>query len=384
MKTKPGHQLHNWSTSVPIWKDDTLFGSAISQDRPFGDHNCRRKAVFRDSEIQPGPKFIAASFGSRGSSMLAWGKDHLRPPRILYKEHYRPYLKRENPSDPREMGSPVLGRWPDNPPGEIPSEQPSRRMHLSRTDSRLKACHCPYPEQGPLCMAPSVVTTITGGVDDSDDPTSTLAIRVAKWANGREKQAKMGVQDCYTFYINTSTVNPGSKTSPSQLELQGTAIVCSTTTSTAVTTRDSSTETTEDERVPGATGKPPGQKNDQPPPSDKGPVAIPALGCSSEHGASNRVERLEARRDCLARRRRFVEKAIHDLLWQSQPSSAPYDMGTREGVKKRIAQLELELAEIKKEEHYVGLSLLRAFRSRDVEDYCSEGSSSLWASRLTR
>jgi hypothetical protein len=59
-------------------------------------------------------------------------------------------------------------------------------------------------------------------------------------------------------------------------------------------------------------------------------------------------------------------------------------MNAREEVKKTTARLSSELADIRREEHNVGLKLFRALKSQDEADYCGGGSTSLWVSRVTR
>jgi hypothetical protein len=91
---------------------------------------------------------------------------------------------------------------------------------------------------------------------------------------------------------------------------------------------------------------------------------------------------LEARKDSLARRRANIDTIIHELTQVIQPSSIAYDMAAREEVKKTVASLNNELAEIKREEHEIGVKLLRAWKKRDEQESYG-GSTSIWVKRVT-
>lgn len=104
------------------------------------------------------------------------------------------------------------------------------------------------------------------------------------------------------------------------------------------------------------------------------------LQLTPEEQIQNRIQTLEARRDTLTRRRANVETIIYDLTQVIQPSSVAYDMAARDEVKRTVASLETELAEIKREEHEIGLKLFRAWKKRDDLGY---GGGSLWVKRVT-
>jgi hypothetical protein len=98
--------------------------------------------------------------------------------------------------------------------------------------------------------------------------------------------------------------------------------------------------------------------------------------------AEGRIEMLEAKRSDLLRRRTNINTIIHELTQVIQPSSVAYDMAARDEVKKTVASLNNELAEIKREEHEIGLKLLRAWKKREEEDFYGQ-STSLWVKRVT-
>ncbi|KAL3475112.1 hypothetical protein BJX99DRAFT_247759 [Aspergillus californicus] len=331
-----------------------------------GDHNPNQACLPGDPAIRQNIKLIAKTLGARGSTILAWGKDHL-PKRIL-NEQYRLSLNDDDllPSNVHEPGI---------PPSEIPTEQPSSRIHLSRSNDRLNACDCPSPEQGPLCMASSVTTTITGGGYVAAAEKTNLSSRILEWVYGLEKHAMTMIHDPYALYVSTFTTS-GSNTLPSDLNLTGGA-ACDrlmTTTSSleqTVMTIQYSTTTIEDELVPGAINIKTSSR--------RSTISQPSDGSISERASQDRIRMLETRRDALTRRRASLEKAIYDLTWHSQPCFGAYDMISREEVKK----LTSKLVDIKREEHNVGLNIFRSLRSQD-EDRCGGGCSSLWVSRVTR
>lgn len=104
--------------------------------------------------------------------------------------------------------------------------------------------------------------------------------------------------------------------------------------------------------------------------------------CPPEMEAQNRVDALQAKLDGLSRRRGNICTIIHELTQVVQPSSIAYDMATRDEVKKTVTSLNNELDDIKKEEHDLGLKLLRAWKKQDEQDIYHE-SSGLWVKRVT-
>ncbi|KAL2222806.1 hypothetical protein M432DRAFT_538797 [Thermoascus aurantiacus ATCC 26904] len=100
--------------------------------------------------------------------------------------------------------------------------------------------------------------------------------------------------------------------------------------------------------------------------------------CPPEMKAQSRIDALEAKRDDLARRRANISSIIRELT----QNSIAYDMAARNEVKKTIAILNDELADIKKQEHEIGVKLLRAWKRRDEEDLYGNGSG-LWVRRVT-
>ncbi|KAF3491542.1 uncharacterized protein GIQ15_01059 [Arthroderma uncinatum] len=101
-----------------------------------------------------------------------------------------------------------------------------------------------------------------------------------------------------------------------------------------------------------------------------------------ETNISARIDEVKAKLADLARRKVNIDTMIHELTQVIQPSSIAYDMATRSEVSKTVTSLNNELADIKKEEHELGLKLLRAYKKRDQGDiYASEPT--LWVKRVT-
>ncbi|KAL6228790.1 hypothetical protein BDW75DRAFT_235646 [Aspergillus navahoensis] len=320
---------HNMPSRIHIRINDSLIIAQRSQALSSDDHKPRQDCLYRVRHL------------SKEQCRLTPDSD-------------------DHPSSILELWRAVSRRSPETATNRKAMEQPSSRIHSSRSVDSLKACDCPSPEQGPLCVAPSVKTS--------------LPSRIMEWTNWLGKQAITLIHD--------------SDKSPSDLHLIMGARDCFTTSSnpneTIVTIHSSSTIAAEDELLPGTIDKITPQRPTDSLPSDTGSFSIPPSVCSSERENRSRIEVLKAKRYSLIRRRESIEKAIYDLMWPSGPYSAPYDMNAREEVKKTIARLSSELADIRREDHNIGLKLFRALKSRDEADYCGGKSASLWVSRVTR
>ena len=74
-----------------------------------------------------------------------------------------------------------------------------------------------------------------------------------------------------------------------------------------------------------------------------------------------------------------INRELHESL---KRNAINYDLRKRKEVEQTIANLTLELDEITREEHEVGLNLHRAQKKRDRED-CYENPTGLWIKRVT-
>ncbi|KAJ6011188.1 hypothetical protein N7451_002600 [Penicillium sp. IBT 35674x] len=95
----------------------------------------------------------------------------------------------------------------------------------------------------------------------------------------------------------------------------------------------------------------------------------------------DRIQALEAKRDGLARRRINLETVIKELTRVIQPNNVVYDLAAKQEVKRSVQSIENDIAEIKREEHELGLKAARAWRRLD-ENNNGDGST-LWVKRVT-
>ncbi|KAL4923317.1 uncharacterized protein BDV17DRAFT_285521 [Aspergillus undulatus] len=363
---------------LAIGKGNSLVTIQHLQDPSLGAHGPRQDYSLGDPVLRPKRR--------GGSSVLAWGKDHLPLKSILSKKR----LDNDDPPDILEPWEAASRRSPGHSTHEQATEQPLSRIHLSRSNNRLKPCDC--PSQGPLCTVPSVSTTTTGDDVDTAAQSTTLGSKNMGWASGLEKQAMTVISNPYLLSVNTFAAIPGSNSSQSNLYFKkGSGVDCrcpitaSSLNETVITIQYPSTITTNDNRDPG-TMKTIRRKPIASKPSDNGSVSTPpaSLLCSPEQEKQNRIERLEKRRAYLARRRESIEKALHKLTWYSQPCSTLDFMKATQEVKKTTTRLHSDLADVRREEHDIGLHLFLVLKTQDEKNYCGGGSTSLWVSRVTR
>ncbi|KAF1959828.1 hypothetical protein CC80DRAFT_405754 [Byssothecium circinans] len=102
----------------------------------------------------------------------------------------------------------------------------------------------------------------------------------------------------------------------------------------------------------------------------------------TELAAADHVEILESQMEDLRIRRNNVYRLLNDLNNMAPPNPMVTDFRRMRLVEQRKKDFENELAEIKVEEHDIGLKLHRAFRKREALD--PNGGSALWVRRVTR
>lgn len=101
----------------------------------------------------------------------------------------------------------------------------------------------------------------------------------------------------------------------------------------------------------------------------------------AERDSVDRISSLLASSENLHRRRLNLQTVIRELTNVVQPSSAAYDMASRDEIKKTVKALEAELAGVIKEEHETGMKLHRAYKKRDKDDIWEP--TGLWVRRVT-
>jgi hypothetical protein len=99
--------------------------------------------------------------------------------------------------------------------------------------------------------------------------------------------------------------------------------------------------------------------------------------------AQGRIEAMETKRTELAQRRFTLETVIVELMKAFQPNSVVvYDLAAKTEVQKSVKSMENEIADIKKEEHDLGLKITRAWRRLDEKENAGDGNN-LWVKRVT-
>lgn len=350
---------------------------------------------------------------STSSKIIGWGKEQLNSRRKPSESRNR-YFYEATPFAPREPWRGQSGRSATiNPIEEKPRNRSSSRLRLSRSNDRLREMNTPSPVAD--IGAGTVTTTITAG-EQNRQPRPRIRSRTntydaeAEPASRRPRNTSavggtapprvdltsgpplsasltdltLAEDDVNepTSRFSVTTYNPTEAGSPTPSTRN--SITPSPPASIIETTSQPSEATlsvmSRSRPVPSmmAPGKRPIRK---PTPSEvPSEKALPPN--PSEMSAQDRIEMLEAKRNDLVRRRMNINTIINELTQVIQPSSVAYDMAAREEVKKTVTSLNTELAEIKKEEHDIGLKILRAWKKREKEDVYGQ-SSSLWVKRVT-
>ncbi|KAE8135717.1 hypothetical protein BDV38DRAFT_130736 [Aspergillus pseudotamarii] len=335
---------------------------------------------------------------SRSSDVLNWGREQKRK---LSGARSRP--KESDlflPPNTRVPWKGASGRSPIvEPLQEKPRARSSSRVHLSRSSSRLRGRESPSPSGAYLGGFPSVVTTITGGEVNSKVPEMyapsknihrTVFEEPTPPATSASSRAPPRVNLPEPDFTNTLAdlkltneddfALPSSRFSVTTYE--PTEAGSSTATGSPRGSIDAASQSTE--------YQPSIMSRKRPVPSAVAPLRKPTpsqttnelLPCTPKQQTQNRIEMLEARRDYLTRRKASINTMIYELTQVIQPSPIAYDLAARDEVKKTVASLNNELADINKEEHEIGMKLFRAWRKRDEQE-CYGGSSGLWVKRVT-
>ncbi|KAL3434488.1 hypothetical protein BDV09DRAFT_91155 [Aspergillus tetrazonus] len=343
---------------------------------------------------------------SNSSKLIDWGKEHFHSRKKVSESRNRFYANEATPFADREPWRGQSGRSPIvYPIQEKPRNRSSSRLHLSKSSDRLrgntpspivgstgtfttiitagKQNHRQQPWTRPYghdvpesrnASAVSVSSTTPPRVDLVSSPDLSASLTDLTLADDEynEPTSRFSVTTCNTTEAESATPSPRNSISPSPpASVIDTASQLSTDTTRSIMSRS--------RPVPSAIapGKRPARK---PTPSEISNKALPPN--PAEMTPQGRIDMLEAKRNELMRRKANINTMINELTQVIQPSSIAYDMAAREEVKKTVASLNSELADIQKEEHEVGLKLLRAWKKRDDNDFYGS-SSSLWVKRVT-
>ncbi|KAL4991330.1 hypothetical protein BDW68DRAFT_4163 [Aspergillus falconensis] len=344
---------------------------------------------------------------SNSSKLIDWGKEHFHSRKKTSESRNRFYANEATPFADREPWRGQSGRSPMvYPIQEKPRNRSSSRLHLSRSSDRLKETNTPSPIVGSTGTFTTIITAgkqnhrqqpwATPYGHDVPESRNASAVSVSSTAPPRvdlvaspdlsasltdltladddynEPTSRFSVTTYNTTEAGSATPSPRNSITPSPPpSVIDTASQRSTDTARSIMSRS--------RPVPSAVapGKRPARK---PTPSEISNKALPSN--PAEMTPQGRIDMLEAKRNELVRRKANINTMINELTQVIQPSSIAYDMAAREEVKKTVASLNSELADIQKEEHDVGLKLLRAWKKRDDDDFYGS-SSSLWVKRVT-
>ncbi|KAA8646167.1 hypothetical protein EYZ11_001542 [Aspergillus tanneri] len=415
-----GPMYHKLSSHLPILSKRTGSSRTESQQRPL---RSRSSSLVSDTtewnafSLEPTAKDYAETWqmnsgnvsfethiaanteptGSYSSNIFGRGKEQFHPQKK--RSGVRSRLSKGDYSPPTAA---VRDPW-KGPSGRAPIVQHLKEpVRASRSNDRLM-------EDDKLDFAsfgivPSVVTTITGGETNTKGPEGHVArsnstrIRLpgrnpAVSTSPAPPRVDLPERDLYAsladlkLTCDDETDQPTSRFSATTYEpTEAGSSVGSRRNSidTAQSTENFPSIMSRKRPVPSsvAPAKKPSRKPTPSQASNEDEASKDLAQCSPEQQAQNRIEALEARKDSLARRRNNINTIIHELTQVIQPSSVAYDMAAREEVKKTVTSLNNELAEIKREEHEIGLKLFRAWKKRD-EQNCYGGGSGLWVKRVT-
>lgn len=359
----------------------------------------------------PGPRHR-----SNSSKILDWGKEQLHSRKKTSESRNRFYGDEPTPFAPREPWKGQSGRSAMvTPIPEKPRNRSSSRLRMPRSNDRMREMNTPSPVVGGTA---TFTTTITAGEQNHrqqpkpnvyDAPKTkaasrnTSAVSISDTAPPRvdlvsspdlsasltdltltdnDTQNEPEPEPEPTSRFSLTTYNPTEAGSPNHSPRN------SITPSPPPSVIDTASQSSDTARSIMSRARPlpsttaPGKRPLRKPtpsevPSTKAPSPDPARMTAQE-----RIEMLERKRNDLVRRRMNINTIIHELTQVVQPSSIAYDMAAREEVKKTVASLNNELAEIKKEEHDIGLKLLRLWKKREDEDFPGQ-SGTLWVKRVT-
>ncbi|KAL4928380.1 uncharacterized protein BDV17DRAFT_94910 [Aspergillus undulatus] len=368
-------------------------------------------SVSFETHVSTGRAPIHSSKLSNSSKIIGWGKEqlHSRKKTSEFCTNNRPFD--ETTFVPREPWRGQSGRSPMvYPIQEQPRNRSSSRLRLSRSNDRLREMNNPSPIVG---ASATFTTTITAGeknhIRNFQPRTRTYDPREAEATRPRNTSAVSGsapprvdlmsqptFSDSLTDLtladddVNEEVNEPPSRFSvttydPTEVGSPTPSIRESITPSPPASIIETASQASDTSRsimsrsrpIPSTTA--PGRRPLRKPTPSEVPSTkeLPPAPMT----AQGRIEILEGKRSELVRRRTNIDTIIHELTQVIQPSSIAYDMAAREEVKKTVASLNNELAEIKKEEHDIGLKILKAWKRRDDEDFYGQ-SSSLWVSRV--
>lgn len=300
--------------------------------------------------------------GSHATNLLNWGREQLQSGKLAQaRSRIRSFSKSETPAQPEARGR--------SSSRVFPSEE--------RSGSSSGTTDVNPPVNPALGFVPTVMTTITAG--DSKSLPKRPATEHAPKSNTQEQP-----DNNFDTAMDTM-LRPGQPVSRS-----GAPVPPHDSLNEPSHNLSFGSKSTEDlqsimsRRRPVPVHMPVSKKPvRKPTPSEAGEkptVALPAAD-NRPMDTHSRIASLEAKRDELWRRRVYLDTVIKDLHQITEPTSFA-DVATKEEAKKGIQSIRDEVAEIKREEHELGLKVTRAYRRLDEKENNGDGSN-LWVKRVT-
>lgn len=326
----------------------------------------------RTGQVEPRNTTFQKTSGSHTTNFLHWGREQLQPKKKFEQARSRisSFSKNENraPESRNRSSSRVL-----------PLAEHSINKDAGYASSQAQNSH--------LGLVPTVVTTITAGHPKSlpERPATELAYKLPRTQASIDKinaaiddmmiyGKPMNFADAPITAMDNGSANGSPNDSPrASLNLA------------SKSTEDLPSSMMSRRRpvpISMPTSKKPVRK---PTPSEAAQEPTLANQSQPDHAPKDtlgRIEALEARRDELAKRRFNLETVIHELTRVIQPGSIVYDLAAKAEVKRSVQSIENEIAEIKREEHELGLKVTRAWRKLDERENHGDGSN-LWVKRVT-
>lgn len=391
----------------------------------------------KTAQVAPGnAPFAAKSGGGHSSRVLNWGKEHLHQ-RKKHGEAHRQVSGQEDDAQPvREPWEAPGGRPPVM--GPIYEKPRSRSRSTSRfqvfkssNESKEDEADRNYLPDTTDSLQPRVLTTITANPQEKEKPSVLKKNRPkgrppgssgssSSFSGKRRGSSPPRVQlpprdfDSSLTGLKLASSNEATTTAdtgkheifslPYDLPPSRSGVMINNNSSGVETGTRASTPRSLPDSVdtsgnqsdgnfasimsrkrPVPTGGIPGKKPARKPTPSQAVLEAASKAMAAEPPAEqpkDHIEALEQRQEALAKRKQNVTAIIRDLDQVFQPSSAAYTMSTRDEVKKTISDLNNELDEIRREEHEVGVKLLRAWKKRDQKDLYG-GGTGLWVKRVT-
>lgn len=323
----------------------------------------------RAGQVEPRNTNFHKESGSHTTNFLHWGREQLQPKKKFAQARGRisSFSKNEN-------------RAPET------RDRSSSRV-LPMAEHSVNKDAISQPKNPNLGFVPTVVTTITAGSPKPlpERPATEHAYKAPL------REISNNNLDAAIDDMVRSAQPPSRSGPPNTAGAMDTGSVTASPDDSPRTSLNLGTKSTED--LPGSimsrrrpvpismpTSKKPVRK-----PIPSVAAQEPTLATQSDDGPKDtlgRIEAFEARRDELAKRRFNLETVIHELTRVIQPGSIAYDLAAKAEVKRSVQSIENEIAEIKREEHELGLKVTRAWRRLDERENHGDGSN-LWVKRVT-